>query len=111
MLRDPGVERRLDKPLFRILSSWFSVKHESRRMIRRLTIPNILALVRSLFQNSLLQFFLAFDAMPRPGHSLEAFGVDLFAAGDAFTKLAFAQALQSAIHHLKKLAVVVALVK
>ena len=61
------------------------------------------------FEQTLLGFLLALDAMAGPGHGFEALGVDLFATGDAFSKAAFADASESAIHHVEQLAVVVAL--
>jgi hypothetical protein len=47
--------------------------------------------------------------MAGPGNGFEAFGVDLFAAGDAFSEAAFTDAGESAIDHIEELAVVVAL--
>jgi hypothetical protein len=61
------------------------------------------------FEQALLCFFLALDAMPRPGHSFETLGVDLFATGDAFSEAAFADPSESAIDHIEQLAVIVAL--
>src|ERR1700678_133006 len=61
------------------------------------------------FEQALLGLFLALDAMPRPGNSFQALGVDLFAAGDAFSKTAFANAGKSPVNHVEQLAVVVAL--
>src|SRR5208337_857844 len=61
------------------------------------------------FQQALFRFFLARDAMAGPGHGFEALGVDLFAARNAFSEAAFADASQSAIHHVEQLAVVIAL--
>ena len=63
----------------------------------------------SFFQQSLLEFLLTFDAMPGPGHSFEALGVDFFPAVDALAKTAFANARQSLLHHLEQLALIVAL--
>ena len=63
------------------------------------------------FEQALLGFFLALDAVARPRHGFETLGVDLFAAGNAFSKAAFANASQSAIDHVEQLAVVVALAK
>src|SRR5208337_5673920 len=61
------------------------------------------------FQQALLGFFLARDAVASPGHGVEALGVDLFATGDAFSEAAFADTGECAIHHEEQLAVVVAL--
>jgi len=61
------------------------------------------------FEQALLGFFLALDAVASPGHGFEALGVDLFAAGNAFSEAAFADASESAINHVEQLAVVVAL--
>src|SRR5580698_474804 len=61
------------------------------------------------FEQSLLGFFLALDAMPRPRHSLQTLGINFFAAGDAFPKTAFADARQSTVHHIEQLAVVITL--
>jgi hypothetical protein len=44
------------------------------------------------FQQSLLRLLLAFNAMSRPGHRLQSLGIDLFAAGNALAKAAFANA-------------------
>jgi len=63
----------------------------------------------SSFQQALLGFFLALDAMASPGHCVKAFGVDLFAAGNALSEAAFADARESAIDHVEQLAVVIAL--
>src|SRR5712692_3706734 len=68
-------------------------------------------LPRSLFQDSLFQLLLAFDAMPRPGHRFQTFGIDLLAAGNALSKLALAEPHQRALHHLQQLAVVIALME
>src|SRR5271169_5313463 len=63
----------------------------------------------SLLQQTLLEFLLALDAVPRPGYSLQALGIDLFAAVDALAEAAFADARQRFLHHLQKLPLVVAL--
>jgi len=47
--------------------------------------------------------------MPRPGHSLEALGIDLFTAVDALAEVALADSRQRSIHHLQQLPLVVAL--
>ena len=61
------------------------------------------------FEQTLLCLFLALDAMASPRHGIETFGVDFFSAGDAFSEAAFADASESAIDHIEKLPVVVAL--
>jgi hypothetical protein len=61
------------------------------------------------FEEALFGFFLAFDAMAGPRNGFEAFGIDLFAAGDTLPETAFADAGESAIDHIEELAVVVAL--
>jgi hypothetical protein len=61
------------------------------------------------FQQTLLGFFLALDAVASPRHGVKAFGVDLFAAGYAFSEAAFADAGESAIDHIEQLPVVIAL--
>ena len=66
-------------------------------------------LVGRLFEQSLFEFFLALDAMARPGHSLETLGVDLSAAVNTLAETAFADASQSLIHHLQELPLIVAL--
>src|SRR5580692_5712393 len=68
-------------------------------------------LSRSFFEQSLLHFFLALDAVAGPGDGFEALGVDLFAAMDAFAEAAFADAGKSLVDHLQGLAVVIALAK
>jgi hypothetical protein len=45
----------------------------------------------------------------RPRHGFEALGVDLFAAGDAFSEAAFANARERAFDQVEQLPVVVAL--
>ena len=64
-----------------------------------------------MLQNSLLQLLLALDAMPRPGHGLQPLGVDLVATGDALAEVTLPDSVQGAIHHLQKLAIIVALMK
>src|SRR5450432_3030758 len=66
-------------------------------------------LLRSFFQQSLLQFFLALDAMPRPGDGIQPLGIDVSAAMNALAKIALAQPHQRLIHHLQQLALVIAL--
>jgi hypothetical protein len=61
------------------------------------------------FEQTLLGLFLTLDTVASPGHGIEAFGVDFFSAGDAFSEAAFADASESAIDHVEKLPVVVAL--
>jgi len=76
-----------------------------------ISAERVLALSAAVLQQSLFQLLLAFDAMPRPGHRLQALGVDLLSAGDTLPEAAFANAAQSAVHHLQELAVVIALRK
>src|SRR5262249_61501350 len=64
-------------------------------------------LLLSLFQHSLFQFLLALDAVASPRNSVQPFGVDFFAAGDALTEAALADALQRAFHHLQELPFVI----
>jgi hypothetical protein len=66
-------------------------------------------LPRSFLEQSLLQFLLALDAVPRPWHRFQPLGIDLFAAVDALAKAAFADARQRFLHHLQQLPLVVAL--
>ena len=66
-------------------------------------------LPRSFFQQSLFQLFLALDAMARPGHGIQAFGVDLLAAMNAFAETAFADANQGLVDHLQQMPFIVAL--
>src|ERR1700692_3046802 len=47
--------------------------------------------------------------MASPGHGVKTLSVNLFAAGDAFSEAAFADAGQSAIDHVEQLPVVIAL--
>jgi hypothetical protein len=61
------------------------------------------------FEQTLLGFFLALDAVPRPRHSFQALGVNLFAAGNAFAKAAFPNSRQRSFDHVEKLPIVVAL--
>src|SRR5580692_5606638 len=74
-----------------------------RRFSRGISLP------RSLFQQSLLQLFLAFDAVPRPRNGFQALGIDFFSAMDAFAETAFADAGESFVDHLQRLPVVIAL--
>src|ERR1700684_3898077 len=74
------------------------------------TLP-AMSLARSLFQQSLFRFFLAFDAMASPRYRFEALGIDFFATGDTFAEATLPDARQSALDHLQKLTVVIALVK
>ena len=61
------------------------------------------------FEQALLSLFLALDAVARPRYSVEPLGVDLFAARDALSEATFADTSQSAIDHVKQLAVIIAL--
>ena len=69
---------------------------------------SILGLLRG-FEQALFGFFLAFDAVPRPGDGFQSLGVDFFAAGNAFSEAAFANARKRAFDHVEQLPVVVAL--
>src|SRR5437867_9819124 len=75
------------------------------------TWENSLTLRRCLFQNPLLQLFLTLNAVPRPGHGFQPFGINLFPAGDAFPEIAFANSSQRAFDHLQQLPVVITLVE
>src|SRR6202050_4610496 len=66
-------------------------------------------LPRSFLQQSLLDLLLALDAVPRPGHSLEALGIDFLAAMDALAEAAFANPRQRPLHHLQQCPLVIAL--
>jgi len=57
----------------------------------------------------LFQLLLAFDAVPRPGHSLQALRVNFLSAVDALAKAAFADTRQSLFNHLQQLPFIVAL--
>lgn len=63
------------------------------------------------FQLAVFQFLLAGDAVAGPGHSFQAFGVDLISAVHALAKLAFSNPLQRSLNHRQKLAIVIALGK
>ncbi len=63
----------------------------------------------SFFQNALFELFLTFDAVAGPRHGFQTFGVDLFAAGDAFAKVALADAIQCIFYHLEQLPLIIAL--
>ena len=56
--------------------------------------PSIALIARGLFQDALLEFFLALNAMAGPRNRFQAFGVDFFSAGDAFTERSFADPSQ-----------------
>ena len=70
-----------------------------------------LCLLGGLFEHSLLQFFLALDAVPSPGDRFQALGINLLATRDALAEGALPNSIQRAFHHLQGLALVVALVK
>src|SRR5271165_3956775 len=57
-------------------------KHERRRSPGGV-LHSKAVLPRSFLEQSLLQLFLALDAMPRPRNCLQALGIDLFAAVNA----------------------------
>src|SRR5271155_648689 len=78
-------------------------------MQRQNRLTNYLSLSRSLFQQTLLQLFLAFNAMARPRHSLKPLGVDFLAAVDALAEAALANTRERPLHHLQQLPFVVAL--
>src|SRR5215472_5128204 len=65
----------------------------------------------SFFQLAVLFFFLAGDAIARPGNGLQTLGIDLIAAAHALSERTFADPLQRRFHHLQQLAFVVALRK
>ena len=66
---------------------------------------------RRLLQQPLLQLLLAFNAMPRPRHRLQALGVYFLAAGDTFPKVALTNAIERTLDHLQELTIIVALMK
>ncbi len=61
------------------------------------------------FEQAFFGFFLALDAVPRPWHSFQALGINLFAAGNAFSETTFTNARQGSFDHVEQLAIVVAL--
>jgi hypothetical protein len=63
----------------------------------------------SSFQQALLGFFLALDAMASPRHGVKTLSVNLFTARDALPETAFADAGESAVDHVEQLPVVIAL--
>src|SRR6202035_4693174 len=77
--------------------------------ILRLWFIARLLLAWSFFQQALLEFLLALDAVARPGHSLKALGVDFFTAVDALAKTSLPDARQRFLHHLQELPLVIAL--
>jgi hypothetical protein len=79
------------------------------RSSARTTVSAPREILLSGFQQTLLGFFLALDAMASPGYGVKALGINLFAAGDALSEAAFADAGESAIDHVEQLAVVIAL--
>jgi hypothetical protein len=78
---------------------------EQQQVRRTVSAPHSMG----CFEQALLGFFLALDAMASPWNSFETFRVDLFSAGNAFAEAPLAEASQSTIHHLEQLTVVVAL--
>src|SRR5437660_12674363 len=66
---------------------------------------------RRLLQQPLLQLLLAFNAMSRPRHCLQALGVYFLAAGDTFPKVALTNSIERALDHLQELTALVALVE
>lgn len=61
------------------------------------------------FEQALLGFFLAVDAVARPGHGFESLGINFFAAGNTFSEAAFAYARERPVDHVEQLPVVIAL--
>src|ERR1019366_10062817 len=70
--------------------------------------PKRLTPLRRWLQLAALLFFLAHNAMPRPGNRIQAPLVDLIAALFAFAVAADGNVGQRALHHLQKLPVVIA---
>ena len=68
-----------------------------------------LALILNFFQLPLFLLFLALDAIARPGHCFQPFGIDLITAAHAFAERAFADSLKGSFHHVEQLAIIVAL--
>src|SRR5437016_2193140 len=66
---------------------------------------------RRLLQQPLRPLLLAFNAMSRPRHCLQARGVYFLAAGDTFPKVALTNSIERALDHLQELTVIVALVE
>jgi hypothetical protein len=58
-------------------------------------------LASSRFELSFFEFLLALDAMAGPRNGFQPLGVDLFAAGYAFSERTFADAAKSGFHHLE----------
>src|ERR1700684_1580678 len=67
------------------------------------------SLPRRFLEQALLEFLLALDAVPRPGHGLQPLGIDFLAAMDALPEAAFADPRQRSLHHLQQGPLVVAL--
>src|SRR5580658_1357723 len=107
-------ENRTVKAASRLWSGMFTpvrafvIPNRAPSPVRNLLLLSV-NLPRSLLQQTLLQFLLALDAVPRPRHRFQSLGVDLFAAVDAFAKAAFANAGQRPLDHLQQLPLVVAL--
>jgi len=93
-----------------LLKAWANRKRNSANC-KLVSCAEDLNLARGLFQNSLFQLLLAFDAVPGPRHGFQPLGIDFFAAGDALPKTALAEPLQCSLHHLQQLPVIVALMK
>jgi len=64
-----------------------------------------------LLQQTLLEFFLALDAVTGPRNGFKPLRIDLIAAVDAFAKGTFANAAQRGLHHLQRLPLIAALVE
>jgi len=63
---------------------------------------------RFFFQESLFFFLLAGDAITRPRHRFQAFGIDLTATIHALAKGTFTDPLQRSFHHIENLPLIIA---
>ncbi len=93
------------------------LKRNFRNEKRRCDLHLLLFLVRTglellvfdFFQLAIFQLLLALNAIARPGHSFQPFGIDFISATHAFAKCAFADTLERSFHHRQELALIVAL--
>src|SRR5262249_1516811 len=86
-----------------------AAKRSERRRYLGGGIPSLTRLLGCFFQDSLLQLFLAFDAVALPGHSLQTLRLNFLPPANTLAEAAFPDARQCAVHHHQQLTLIVAL--
>src|SRR5262249_55454154 len=77
-----------------------SARAKSKAAACQATAEEILRdLLRGLFQQTLLELFLALDAVTRPRHRLQPLGINLFATVHAFPEAALTNPREGVLHH------------